>query len=210
MEQKIITGYHATNKNNETSIIKFGYDMSKCKEDEQWLGKGIYFWTSLYYAVEWNYINAHSFSRSAILKKIINDKTIFVTDIFVEEDKMIDLSSPEGTILFQEFQKALREELGEDEVKKADKQDDVCWIYILQRHGFFEKFDVVIAKYKKEIKSNNIKSSRNFEKYIQEQICVKKTNNIISNKVYSNLDRIKYFFEHIHSNRSNSPRLTRG
>lgn len=209
MEQEIITGYHATNKNNETSIIKFGYDMSKCKEEEQWLGKGIYFWTSLYYAVEWNYINSHSFSRNLLLKKVINDKTIFIADIFIEKSKMLDLSSPEGTIIFEEFQNTLRENLGEDEVKEADKKDDVCWIYILQKYGFFEKFDVVVATYRKEIKSNNIKSPRNFEKYVQKQICVKKTNNIINNQVYNNLDRIKYYFEHIHSNRTNSSRLTR-
>ncbi len=209
MEQEIIKGYHATAKSNETSIIKFGYDMSKCKEEEQWLGKGIYFWTSLYYAVEWNYIKSHSFSRNAILKKVINDRIIFVANIFVENDRMLDLSSPEGTILFEEFQKAIAESLGEDEVKKANQKDDVCWIYILQKFGFFEQFDVVIATYKKEIKPSNIRSPRNFEKYIQKQICVKKTSNIINNQLYTDLDRIKYYFEHIHRNRTSGSRLIR-
>lgn len=209
MEQKIIKGYHGTNKSNEASIIKFGYDMSKCKEEQQWLGKGIYFWESLYYAVKWNYINSHSFSRNAILKKIINDKTIFVADIFIEDDKMLDLSSPEGTILFEEFQNTLRKSLGEDEVKKADNKDDVCWIYILHKYGFFEKFDVIIATYRKEIKLENTRSPRNFEKYLQKQICVKKANNIISNKVYNNIDIIKYYFEHIHNNRIRSRKATR-
>ena len=209
MEQQIITGYHATNKNNESSIINFGYDISKCKEDEQWLGKGIYFWESLYYAIEWNYINSHSFSRSAILKKIINDKTIFVADIFIEKDRMLDLSSPEGTIIFEEFQKVLKENLGENEIKEAYKRDDVCWIYILQKYGFFEKFDIVIATYKKEIKSNAIKSPRNFERYVQKQICVKKINNIINNRIYNDIDRIKYYFQHIHNNRTSSSKLTR-
>lgn len=209
MEQEIIEGYHSTNKSNEENIIKFGYDLNKCKEEEQWLGKGVYFWKSLYYAVEWNYIHTHSLSRSLILKNILNKKTIFWAEIFIEKEKMLDLSSPEGTILFEEFQRVVKTQLNEEEIKESEKKDDVFWIYMIQKRGFFENFDIVIASYKKGIKSNKIKSTRNFEKYVQTQICVKKTKNIIHNQVYSNIDRIKYYFEHIHINRNNSEKITR-
>lgn len=209
MDQEIIEGFHSTKKSNEESIIKFGYDLNKCKEEEQWLGKGIYFWKSLYYAIEWNYINTHSFCRSIILNNILNKKTIFIAEIFVEKDKMLDLSSPEGTILFEEFQKEVKNNLNEEEIKEADEMDDIFWIDMIQKKGFFEKFDIIIASYHKKIKSDNTKSSSDFEKYLQTQICVKKTKNIIHNQVYNNMDRIKYYFEHIHTNRTNSKKSIR-
>ena len=209
MVQEIIEGYHSTNKSNEESIIKFGYDLDKCKEEEQWLGKGVYFWKSLYYAVEWNYIHTHSFSKNLIWNNILNNKTIFIAEIFIEKEKMIDLTSPEGTILFEEFQKVVKTNLNANEIEEAEKKDDVFWIYMIQKRGFFEKFDIIIASYRKEIKKSKIKSTRNFEKYIQTQICVKKTKNIIHNQVYSNIERIKYYFEHIHINRNSSEKATR-
>lgn len=209
MEQEIITGFHSTNKKNELDILQNGYDLSKCKEENQWLGKGIYFWKSLYYAVEWNYIDMHSFHKKQILNEILNHKTTFVAQIFVDKDKMLDLSSPEGTIFFEEFQKIVKENLTEQEKIEAEKQDDVFWIYMIEKRGFFEKFDVIMGTYNKEIKPSNTKSHRNFEKYVQHQICVKRISNIIDNKVFENEDRIKYYFEHIHNNRNNSLKLIR-
>lgn len=203
MEQEIITGFHSTSKKNEESILKFGYDLSKCKEEEQWLGKGIYFWQSLYYAVEWNYIHTYSFSKKSILDNILNNKTIFKAEIFTEKDRTLDLSSPEGTILFEEFQNIVIEDLSDEERNLLKEKDDVFWIYMIKEKGFFEKFDIIKATYKKEIKLNsNKKSPRNFEKYIQSQICVKRVSNIISNDVFNNIDRIKFFFEHIYYNRN--------
>lgn len=202
MEQEIITGFHSTSKKNEANILKFGYDLSKCKEEEQWLGKGIYFWESLYYAVEWNYIHTHSFSKNSILNNILKNKTIFITEIFVDKDRMLDLSSPEGTILFEEFRNIVYKDLSDEERNKLKDKDDVFWIYMIKEKGFFEKFDIIKATYRKEIKLDNRKRSpRNFEKYIQSQICVKRVSNIIHNEIYNNVDRIKFFFEHIHNNR---------
>lgn len=209
MDQEIIEGYHATNKSNEESIIKFGYDLNKCKDEEQWLGKGVYFWKSLYYAVEWNYIHIHSFSKKAIWNNIIRNKTIFKAEIFIEKSKMLDLTSPEGTILFEEFQTIVKSNLNKEDLEEAQKKDDVFWIYMIQKRGFFENFDILVASYRKEIKKNEIRSNKNFEKYIQTQICVKRVKNIIHNQVYNDTSRIKHFFEHIYINRTNSERIIR-
>lgn len=209
MDQEIIEGYHATNKSNEENIIKFGYDLNKCKDEEQWLGKGVYFWKSLYYAVEWNYIHTHSFSKKSIWNNIIRNKTIFKAEIFIEKSKMLDLTSPEGTILFEEFQTIVKSNLNKEDLEEAKKKDDVFWIYMIQKRGFFENFDILVASYRKEIKKNEIRSNKNFEKYIQTQICVKRVKNIIHNQVYNDTSRIKHFFEHIHINRTNSERIIR-
>ncbi len=203
MNNIIIDAYHATDKKNEENIIKFGYDLNKCKnEKEQWLGKGIYFWTSIYYAIEWNYIYTYGYSKNVKLKNILNKKTIFIAEIFLEDGKVIDLSSPEGHILFEEFQNIIIQNLNEEEKKEIIDADDAFWIYLMNKKGFLDKFDVIIATYPKRIKQQyNKKSPRNFQSYNQTQICVKDTKNIISNNIYRNSDSIKFYFEYIYNNR---------
>lgn len=55
MNEEILLGYHATDIKNIESIINDGFVESKASKGH-WLGRGIYFFENLYYAVEWEII----------------------------------------------------------------------------------------------------------------------------------------------------------
>ena len=99
MNEKIIVGYHATSKENIESILKNGFIESEASKGH-WLGKGIYLFENLYYAIEWEILG--------VIKSDINDyniikKTcgILVIDLDIENDKVIDFSEPQGYVIFE-------------------------------------------------------------------------------------------------------------
>ena len=55
MEEKTLVGYHTTDIDSLNSIMQNGFEMSE-PMSKHWLGKGVYFFIDLYYAVEWKII----------------------------------------------------------------------------------------------------------------------------------------------------------
>lgn len=193
-------GYHATKKENEESILKNGYMISKSNNYHHWLGEGIYFWADSYYAVEWNIIDLGK-NGIVTLKNMIMKYTIFETIINDNKDRTIDLSSPKGTIIFNSFKKNVLECANEEQKKKLKKiNDDVFWVNFMKEKGIFEKYDVIIATFDKII-TNVKKRKNNFQKYQQTQICVKNNKLITQNNIYTDKDEIKFLYNYIRNNR---------
>lgn len=175
-------GYHATTSKRGTSILKNGYNKSISKKlDDQWLGDGVYFWIDDYYAVEW------------LIIKHINKKMILKSKITTDKEKILDLSSPEGNVLYNFFIDELTKKYKDDESMQEaiEKNDDRIWMNILEDKGFFDIFDIVIATYKKVIINKHQEDDFcNFIKCEQKQICVKNINSIQQTIEYCDKERI--------------------
>ena len=55
MEEEKVIGYHTTAIENVEDILKKGFHMSP-SDRGHWLGRGIYFFSDLYFATEWGII----------------------------------------------------------------------------------------------------------------------------------------------------------
>lgn len=201
MVKTIYRGYHATSVENADSILSTGFIDSVTSEDNiQWLGSGIYFWLDEYYAVEWNVIK----SESVDIEYINRMYTILESKIECEKDEVLDLSSPEGSIICNELMKILRNILIESGNNKVvsdlEKCTDKMKINILEEYGILEDFSVVLATYKKKNIRKNY-SSDNYIEWEQRQLCVKKSNVIIETNKFEDKERCNQLLNLIINNR---------
>ena len=122
----------------------------------------------------------------------ISDYAILKAVIKVNASRMIDISSPEGGVVFNRLKEELitkYEKDGREEiVKRLKNRSSKFWINVLEDGGFFKDFDVITAIYKNE---------KNIEKYkddivlnVQRQICVKNKDCIKSVKLHNQKERI--------------------
>lgn len=197
-----MTGYHATKKMNEKNILKDGFKISNSNNFHHWLGNGIYFWEDSYYAVEWNIIDLE---KNGVLtqKNILEQYTILEATIKAEKNKVINLSSPKGTIIFEKFKENVINSSNAEQKERLKKiDDDIFWVNFMSKKGLFDKYNIIIANYNKTIKREN-NNKADFIKYEQTQICVK-SNDLIENvSVYRNTREIKELYKIIKNNRKN-------
>lgn len=204
-EETKIKCYHGTSKENQESIFIEGFRESKPKKGH-WLGRGIYFYKNIYYAIEWNIINyikkGDSYKdftiKSAIIKATLN----------FEKFQVLDLNDPIGYNHYLEIIKIIKEKFPE-KIKKIEKNGDIEIIRLLEEleektgKKYISMFDVLIADYPKDIYNKGNKNIKgNFLPCIQKQICVK-NNNVIEKIEAVNLKNkeIKDYFDIIKMNR---------
>lgn len=199
MNEKILIGYHSTLKENGKNILKNGFEISESKDDKyEWLGDGIYFWEDDYYAVQWNIISMEKNHEPKTIKNLENYE-IIKSKLLVNKLKLFELSSPEGSIVYNEFKKRLIDMFIKngyiEQIEELESKSDKFWINLLEDNAFFEEFDVITAIYKNE---------KNVEEYkddivlnAQKQICVKNKKCIVKSELYSDIERIKILFEMI-------------
>lgn len=197
------TGYHATERKNENEILSNGFYFSVSRDDNiQWLGKGVYFWIDDYYAVEWNIINAKNNKREYVLNNYIILKSILVCD----RNKILDVSSPEGSILICNLREGLKKILlnsnKEEFIEELNSASDKYFIKFLEDYGLLEDFDMILATYRKKYIEKE-KFLDNFIEWEQRQICVKNLDVIKKTKKYQDKKRISQLFYMITNNRKN-------
>lgn len=205
MNGNTLVGYHATTKDRGQEILKNGFDISKSQNDNyEWLGDGVYFWDDDYYAVQWNIIDLEKKNKDKNIENL-NEYTIIKSDIKVNKLKLFEMSSPEGSYIYNDFKNKLKNKFIENGcegyVDALMKKSDKFWINLLEDNGFFNDFDVITAIYKNE---------KNTEKYkddvvlnTQKQICVKNIECIIKREIYNDEKRILNLFSIILKRREN-------
>ena len=181
MNKEILVGYHGTSRKNCKDIIKNGFKASKTKEGH-WLGKGIYFYEDIYYAIEWGIIrfllgnNSYDNYKKqcSVIKGMLN----------CGEYEILDLNDPLGYSIYQEILKNIKKRFP-NEVEKISKGKDIEIIRLLEElesktgEDYISVFDIITADYPKDIydkKTENIWG--NFLPCIQKQICVKNSSAI--------------------------------
>lgn len=205
MNGDTLTGYHATTKDRGQEILKNGFNISKSQNDNyEWLGDGVYFWDDDYYAVQWNMIDLEKKNKDKSIENL-NEYTIIKSDIKVNKLKLFEISSPEGSFIYNDFKNKLKNKFIENGcekyVEELMKSSDKFWINLLEDNGFFNDFDVVTAIYKNEKSKKKYKD--NVVLNTQKQICVKNIKCIINSEIYNDEKRILTLFSIILKRREN-------
>lgn len=201
-------GYHATAKENIKSILTNGFYMSKPKSSH-WLGKGIYFFEDLYYAVEWQIIGV--LKREVEEFDELNRKSgIIVSEIDMENYETLNISEPYGYSIFKELLDLIKKYYSNSEYEENLKKGDIHLIKVLEQIEIetgqknLSNFDVLCSIYPKPIELEEAKSKTgDFMKCAQKQICVKNKKAIIKSKEYDNNKLKKENFELLIKNRRN-------
>lgn len=201
---KTYVGFHGTLRENKDSIENEGFKKSMSTENRKhWLGDGVYFFEDEYYAVEWNILDIKRQEKKGIYLKIF-DYVIFRARIKCNINKLIDMSSPEGIILYKYLKNKLKEkyikEGKQEQIAKLDERSAKFWMTALSDNGFFDEFDVIIASYART-KQKEEKSDDDFIENHQRQICVREFKCINNVKEYNDIDRIEDLYRIIVRNR---------
>lgn len=200
MDEKIIEiGYHATSNENAKSIIEIGFKKSiSTPQKKHWLGDGVYFFTDIYWAVEWN---INQLKREENYTKNIEDYTVLSSKIFYNEDDLLDLSSKEGKELLKYLMERLEDLLYShgkiSTVNKLDKKSKKFIVNLLEDYGFFENFGIIKATYIKQSEMKNVRYDDDFIMNIQCQICVKDNECIKEINEYPNREKLKDIYNNL-------------
>lgn len=204
-EETLIKCYHGTSKENEIKILKEGFKESKPNQGH-WLGKGVYFYENIYYAIEWGII--YFLNNSATYDEYTEKCTVIETKINLDDFEILDLNDPIGYKYYLEIEKNIKERFPE-KIKNIENDGDIELIRLMEKieeethNSYISMFDILIASYPKDIyKKGNKKIKGNFLPCIQKQICVKNKKAI--NEITSvnlNKSEIERYFYIIMDNR---------
>ncbi len=182
--------YHATKRDNITDILTEGFKTSiSTNKKEHWLGKGIYFYEDLYYAVEWCYLGLKNQNKNL---EILKEKFgIIKVEIDTDNFKILDLNSGIGYDTFRKIVHTIKDKCSKEELKKIENDGDIKIIRIIEKveeelgKKIFSAFDVIYALYPKNIFKKSTNHQGDFFVGMQKQICVKNPKAITSKKEYN-------------------------
>lgn len=205
MNEEILVGYHATSINNIEPIINNGFIESKGSRGH-WLGRGIYFFENLYYAVEWEIIGVikHDIEN---YEEITNNCGILMTEINTVDYNVLDVSDPQGYAIFEYLLKVIKENYSEEKYKYILSKGYAYIIKILEqlekkkKKKYISKFDVICAVYPKNINKKKKNQPGDFISCVQKQICVKNPETIKKIKELEHSEITKGIFNLIKKNR---------
>lgn len=202
-----LIAYHGTKNENISSILNNGFNQSvSTSKKEHWLGKGIYFYEDLYYAVEWNYCNADS--DSVTYKDLCLKYGIIMVRIDIENFSVLDLNSGLGYDTYNNIINKLSKLCNKEDAEILKNGGDIKIIRIIEKIEkktgikLISNFDVVCALYPKNVFKKNMRNKGDFFVGVQKQICVKNQDAIIDKKVFNcNQDKVENIYNLIIDNR---------
>lgn len=205
MDEEIeVKCYHATKKDNQELILNKGFKESEaCKG--YWLGKGVYFYKNIYYAVEWVIIK---FIKDNEYEVFLQNGTILKATINCKDYDLLDLNDPIGYKTYSEIIHYIKNKFPE-KILKIERSGDIEIIRLIEEiekltgEKYISLFDILIANYPKDIyKKGNSKKNGDFLPCIQKQICVKNKDAIENIETMDLNDNvIKNYFDIIKKNR---------
>lgn len=205
MNGEILSGYHATDINNIELIKNNGFIESKASKGH-WLGRGIYFFENLYYAVEWEIIGV--IKHEVIDYEELTEKCgIIIADLDIENYKVLDLSEPQGYVIFEYLLKIIKENYSKEKYEYILSKGYAYVIKILEQleikknEKYISKFDVVCAAYPKNITKRKTNLPGDFISCVQKQMCVKNSNAIKKVEELKHSDITRGIFNLVKKNR---------
>lgn len=201
-----LIGYHGTSKRNEQNILKEGFIESVANSDH-WLGRGVYFFDNIYYAIEWG-IMFFMDKRYNKYNNYIKHCAIIQSSLDIQEFNLLDLNDPVGYTYYLKFLNIIKEKFP-DKIGCIEQDGDIQIIRLLEEieeltgEHYISLFDIITADYPKDIyQRRNKKLPGDFLPCIQKQICVKNQNaikQIVALDLNQNI--IKSYFDLIIKNR---------
>lgn len=190
MNVETIKAYHGTKKSNIPKILENGFKPSvSTSKKEHWLGKGIYFYEDLYYAVEWNYCNFQGINIT--YDKLCSNTGIIIVKIDMGNFQILDLNSGLGYTAYKTILNKINTLYSKYIDKKVDEDGDIKAIRIIEKIEekmgikLISDFDIVCALYYKDIFKKSRRNKGDFLVGAQKQICVKNQDVIIEKEEYN-------------------------
>ena len=205
MNEKTLEGYHATSKENIQLIMKNGFIESKASIGH-WLGKGIYLFENLYYAIEWEIIG--------VIKHDITDYNeieqkcgILIVDLDIDNYNIIDFSEPQGYAIFECLLQLIKANYSKEKYEEILNKGYAYIIKILENLEkqnnvkYISRYDIICAVYPKYITKQKTHLPGDFIHCIQKQICIKNKEAIKNIYELEHSDMTKGIFDLITNNR---------
>lgn len=206
MNEKILEGYHATAIKNIESIMNNGFIESKASKGH-WLGRGIYFFENLYYAVEWEIIGVIKHNNVNNYNEVKNNCGILMVDLDVENYKVIDFSEPQGYVIFERLLQIIKKYYSKEKYEDILNKGYAYMIKVLEELErqnnvkYISRYDIICAVYPKYITKQKKNLPGNFISCVQKQICVKNEKTIKKISELKHSDITKGIFNLIINNR---------
>ena len=205
------TGYHATSVKNANSILNSEFHKSiSTKEKMHWLGDGVYFFTDIAWATQWN---INELKKKKNKSKNINEFTIIESLIEANKDYVFDLSSVIGkvtlSILKEELIKKLQAEKKEDLLQQINNRSLKFFMNILDDYGFLNKYYIVKATYIDKREAEKVHHSDDFILKVKCQICVRNIECIKNSEIYKSTENLKNIYSILKSEGENDEKYRR-
>lgn len=206
MSDKVLNAFHTTSPLNAEKIIKDGFIPSK--GEEHWLGKGIYFYRDLYFAVQWGFIGVIKSDEIKDLKEYSEKCSIISVNLDFDKYKSLDLNTPDGYEILLKTKEIIKKILPEHEYERKCERGDAYFINILgkleknQDLKLLSQFDIICAEYDFNIYKKKRKLKSDFSSCKERQICVKNSQ-VISDikKLDLDNDEVSNIFNLVKENR---------
>ncbi len=177
MNEETIIGYHTTKIKNVESILKYGFIESKANKGH-WLGKGIYLFENIYYAMEWGILGVvkHDVYDYDEIQKSCG---ILMVELDTENYKVIDFSEPQGYLIFEHLLQIIQHYYSEEKFNEILNKGYAYIIKVIEdlerqnNEQYISRYDVICAVYPKYITKTKTKLPGDFITCIQKQICIK-------------------------------------
>lgn len=192
-----MTGYHGTTVENSTKILSEGFKVLKNNKN-LWLGFGVYFFLEEIYAFKWILDLYKNKNETTGFENLSKEMVILKVNIDLKEDRLLDLATYEGELLFDKTYNILKRSTNP---KVKEMLTDKKYVAAVVINYLFEKLNVGV-RYDavKEIYRINPKNYQ----YIlikpqlgvpQFQICVKNLAIIKNIEIMEYKDNIAYYLK---------------
>lgn len=191
MDDEAILGYHGTNKEDAEKIVtKQNFIPGEDSDNEDFLGKGVYFFKVKDHAVLWNLKKEKDKGKVNLkYREYILKYKVLSANIIINKSNLLDLEKVKDIVKYDKICKRFQEEFQDDlEYAEAEHKDRAIINYFYKKRYM----DNIYAIRKIEGQRNRV-SSLNVADYLERDIiCVKDTRIIRDIKMESDIQRDEY------------------
>jgi hypothetical protein len=183
--------YHGTNKKSANKIVREQlFIPGKDEDNEDFLGKGIYFFGKNQHAVLWNLkIAKDKGKRNLSYKNYVLNYAVVGAKINLNRSNLLDLEDANDIAKYEKICKRFEKEFEEDEEFKRAKHKDRAIINYFYKNGYMEGIYAI-----RKIMWQNINTSGiNIAKQMQREIfCVKRGDIVSDIEIVENVEENTY------------------
>lgn len=181
MSDKLLTAFHTTAKSNVENILNNGFYPST--KSSEWLGKGVYFYRDIYFAVQWAFIGVVK-NNIANIEDFAEQCSIISVDLNCEKYQVLDVNTPDGYKIFLALKDLIKKFYSEEKCQEIYNKGDAYIFYTLEllekqlKQKFLSCFDIICAEYDNNIYNKKRSEKSDFTCCKERQICIKNTDAI--------------------------------
>ena len=186
-EEKLITGYHGTERKIANKIIREQeFIPGEDEDNEDFLGKGIYFFKDSEHAVLWNLKKA---KENGIFNLKYNNYvlrySVISADIVVQRKNVLDLENINDIVKYDKICKRFQKEFGDDEEYNTANHKERAIINYFYKKRYMDNIYVIRKIVGQKTNTINL----NVGDYLQRDIICVKNDKIINNiKLEKNIE----------------------